>query len=248
MASQSSSHIVTDSVVSFLEKIPPFQFLSTSELRKLSRSMSLEYFPKDSVILSAGRQVMDALYIVQKGAVKLALRTQVGKELVLDTRAEGEFFGLLSLLGRDIARLDVTAIEDTLCYSIPAAEMQELIAENRDVADYLYRTSITRYMDRSLQELRTQTNLMGNSERLLYSLSVGDVVREPAVVCDESTTIREAAKLAMKSRASSLFVVGEDGRARGIVTDADFAKKVVAGGIATDAPAATIMNDRLEII
>ncbi len=234
--------IVTDSVVAFLEKIPPFQFLALAELRQLSRSMNLEYFPKDTVILSAGHRPADSLYIVQKGAVKLALRTKVGKELVLDLRSEGEVFGLLSILGRDVARLDVTAVEDTLCYTIPAEEMQELISRHRDVSDYLFRTSVTRYMEKSLNELRSQTNLMGNGEQLLYSLSVGDVLREPAVVCDEKTTIREAAKIASAAHASCLFVVGADQRARGIITDSDFAQKVVAGGVSVDFPVTHIMS------
>ena len=102
----SSNSIVTDSVVTFLEKIPPFQFLPSSEIRSLARSLTLEYFPKDTVILSAGHRASESLYIVQKGAVKLALRTQIGKELVLDMRSEGEIFGVLSLIGRDVARLD----------------------------------------------------------------------------------------------------------------------------------------------
>ena len=41
--------------------------------------------------------------------MKLTLRSQVGKQLVLDKRSEGEIFGLLSLMGRDLTRLDVTA-------------------------------------------------------------------------------------------------------------------------------------------
>jgi len=132
---------VTESVVSFLEKIPPFQFLPQGELRTLARSMTLEYFPKDTVILAGGRQVSEALYIVQKGAVKLGIRTDVGKELILDMRSEGEVFGLLSLMGRDVARLDVVALEDTLCFSIPADYVQELIDKHRDVSEYFVRTS-----------------------------------------------------------------------------------------------------------
>ena len=181
----SSSSIVTESVVSFPQNIPPFQFLPVPDIRSLARKVTLEYFPKDTVILAAGRQVSEALYIVQKGAVKLGIRTNVGKELVLDMRSEGEVFGLLSLMGRDVARLDVVALEDTLCYTVPAEDIQDLIAQHREVSEYFVRTSITRYMDRSLTELRTQINLLGNSEQLLYSLSVGDVARHGAVVCSE---------------------------------------------------------------
>ena len=233
---------MTESVVSFLEKIPPFQFLPQGELRTLARSMTLEYFPKDTVILAAGRQVSEALYIVQKGAVKLGIRTDVGKELILDMRSEGEVFGLLSLMGRDVARLDVVALEDTLCYSIPADYVQELIDKHRDVSEYFVRTSITRYMDRSLTELRTQVNLMGNSEQLLYSLAVGDVARHAAVVCSQAATICEAAKVASKGKSGAAFVVDDDGRAVGAVTDRDFAKKVVAGGVQVDEPVTKIMT------
>jgi CBS domain-containing protein len=234
--------IVTESVVSFLETIPPFQFLGQPELRALARTMSLEYFPKDAVILAAGQQVSEALYIVQKGAVKLGIRTSVGKELVLDMRSEGEVFGVLSLMGGDVARLDVVALEDTLCYSIPAEEVQELIAKHREVSEYFVRTSITRYMDRSLTELRTQVNLMGNAEQLLYSLAVSDVARHAAMTCSLTTTICEAAQIVSKGKSGAVFVLDEAGRAVGVVTDRDFAKKVVAGGIEVDQPVTEIMN------
>ena len=242
VSSPSSSTSVTESVVSFLEKIPPFQFLPLPEIRSLARSMTLEYFPKDEVIIAAGHRASESLYIVQKGAVKLGIRTNVGKELVLDMRSEGEVFGLLSLMGRDVARLDVVALEDTLCYSIPAKYVEDLVSRHKEVADYLFRTSVTRYMDRSLTELRTQVNLMGSAEQLLYSLAVGDVVRHDAAVCAKSTRIREAALVISAGHTGSLFVVDDEGRAIGAVTDRDFAKKVVADGVSVELPVTTIMS------
>jgi hypothetical protein len=86
-------------------------------------------------------------------------------------------------MGRDIARFDVTAVEDTLCYSIPGTVVQDLASRHPEFSEYLVRVSITRYLDRSLKELKDQTNLMGNTERLLYSLAVKDVVSAPVVVC-----------------------------------------------------------------
>jgi CBS domain-containing protein len=239
---RSSSTTVTESVVAFLEKIPPFQFLPPQEIRALARTMTLEYFPKDTVILAAGRQASEALYIVQKGAVKLGIRTQVGKELVLDMRSEGEVFGVLSLMGRDVARLDVVALEDTLCYTIPSEDMQDLMERHHEVSEYFMRASITRYMDRSLNELRTQVSLMGNAEQLLYSLAVGDVARHGAVVCGQTATICDAAKMASTGKSGAVFVVDDEGRAVGAVTDRDFAKKVVAGGMDVGLPVTSIMS------
>ncbi len=204
--------------------------------------MTLEFFPKDTVILSAGHPASESLYVVHKGGVKLALRSQVGKQLVLDMRSEGEIFGLLSLMSKDLARLDVTAIEDTLCYRVPAEHVQRLISSNAEVANYLLRTSVTRYMDRSLQELRTQTGLMGDTERLLYSLSVSDVPGSPPLLCNQGTTIREAAQMLASSKATCVFVVDAGGSAVGIVTDRDFAEKVVAHALPLDRTVTEIMS------
>lgn len=238
-----SGSVVTDSVVSFLKSVPPFQFLSFPELSRLAARMTLEFFPKDTIILHAGHPASESLYVVHKGAVKLALRSQVGKQLTLDMRSEGEIFGLLSILGKDLARLDVTAVEDTLCYRIPSEEMQRLMASNAEVANYLLRTSLTRYMDRSLQELRTQTGLMGDTERLLYSLAVSDVPRSKALLCQKITTIREAAQMLAMSNATCVFVVDEYSQAVGIVTDRDFAAKVAAQALSLEIPVTDIMSD-----
>jgi CBS domain-containing protein len=238
----SSPSTVTDAVVSFLRSIPPFQFLPQADLRALASKMTLEYFPKDTVILRAGERPPDALYAIQKGAVKLALRTKVGKELIFEMLSEGDLFGLLSLMSRDVTRLDVTAVEDTLCYAIPAADVHRLLAQHAEVADYLLRKSVTRYMDRSLNELRAQTNLMGGAERLLYSLAVKDVVTKPALVCSRWTSIRDAAKIMSEANATCIFATGEDHRALGIASDKDFTHKVVARGLELELPMDRIMT------
>lgn len=242
LSHSSSGSVITETVVSFLKNVPPFQFLSTPELARLASHMTLEFFPKDTVILSAGHPASESLYIVHKGGVKLALRSQVGKQLVLDMRSEGEIFGLLSVMSKDLARLDVTAIEDTLCYRVPAEQVQRLISSNADVSSYLLRTSVTRYMDRSLQELRTQTGLMGDTERLLYSLSASDIPSSPPLLCQQDTTIREAAQMLATAKATCVFVVDAGGSAVGVVTDRDFARKVVARATPLDRTVADIMS------
>lgn len=204
--------------------------------------MTLEFFPKDTVILRIGHLTPNALYIVHKGGVKLSLRSQVGKQMMLDMRSEGEIFGLLSVMGEDPVRLDVTAVEDTLCYSIPGEQLQRLIAAYPEFASYLIRTSLARYMDRSLHALRTHAGLMGDSERLLYSLTAADVIGGSPLLCQQETSIREAARMLASSNATCLFVADTKGAAIGIVTDRDFATKAVAQVISLDLPVSRIMS------
>ena len=67
-------------------------------------------------------------------------------------------------------------------------------------------------------------------------------MRCSAAVCDEATTICEAAKRISNEKSGALFVTDADGRAAGVVTDGDFARKVVAGGVATNLPVTAIMT------
>src|SRR5512137_2797566 len=96
------SSIVTSRVVAVLKTVPPFQFLPVHELEELVASMSLEYFPRDTVILTAGSKASASLYVVQKGGVKLTLPSETGEEIVFDVRSEGEIFGLLSIFKGDV--------------------------------------------------------------------------------------------------------------------------------------------------
>ena len=238
-----ASSLVLDSVVQFLKDIPPFQFLPAPELATLAASMSLEYFPRDTVILSAGGKASDSLYVIKKGGVKLAIKTEDGMDVVFDMRSEGEPFGLLSTMGGDVARFDVTAWEDTLCYSIPGDRMRDIINRFPDVAGYLLRSSITRYIDRSLSEIRERTRLLADGERLLYSLSVGDVAKTQPVTCfGKRSSIQDAARMMAEAKATALFIKDDDGRAVGIITESDLAEKVVAQATPLDQPSRSIMS------
>jgi len=236
LPSSSSSSVITQAVVNFLQGIPPFQFLDAAELTAIAAGMSLEYFPKNSLVISAGSKASESLYIIKKGAVKLAIKTDDGAEVILDMRGEGEFFGFLSSMGGEVARLDVTTVEDTLCYSLPAAEFQQLSTTHAEISGYFLRTSVTRYVDRSLAEIRQRARVLSEGERLMFSLSVADLIRRPATQCDRQTTVQAAARQMVASPSSSIVVVDEAGHAIGILTDQDLREKVVAQGAPLDTP------------
>lgn len=237
-----TASVVTARVVEFFRRVPPFQFLSAVELQQLTTDIALEYFPRNTVILSEGSKPSESLYVIQKGGVKLTLRTEASDEIVLDLRSEGEMFGLLSVLGGDIARLNVTAVEDTLCYSVPGQQVTRLMSEHPEFSAYLLRTSVTRYIDHALAEMRGRTELIGEGERLIYSVAVADVARKKALVCPAATTVQSAAAQMKAAGTSCIFVVEQDNKAFGIVTDTDFTEKVVARGRAVNVPVAEIMN------
>lgn len=93
-----------EDVVSFLQKTPPFQFLHETEIEAVARNLSLEFYPKDALILKQDGPPSDALRIIKKGSVTVSMTSEHGEEMVIDRRGEGDTFGFLSLVGKDRVR------------------------------------------------------------------------------------------------------------------------------------------------
>ena len=112
--------MIIEDVLSFLKGIPPFQFLEEPVLRKAAGGLSMEFYPKDTVILKQNGPPSDSLRVIKKGAVKVLMGDETGEEIVLEYKGEGDNFGFLSLAGKDRQRTTVKAVEDTLCYIMDA--------------------------------------------------------------------------------------------------------------------------------
>ena len=246
--SAAPASLVTQSVAGFLKDVPPFVLLPPADLRELTRHVSLEYFPRGTLILKAGGDPSESLYVIYKGAVRLTLTGDTGENVLLDVRGEGDIFGVLSLMGGDIARFDVTALEDTLAYSVPSDRVRDLTQRFPEVAAWVVRTSIARYVDRALVELRTRAQPIGGGEQLLYSVLAGEIAAGEPVLCREETSIQRTAELMREAKASCAVVTNGGGRAVGIVTETDLATKVVAAGKPTSDAIGSIMSSPVESI
>ena len=87
--------------------------------------MTMEFYPRDTVILKQDDKASDALRIIKKGGVKVSVRTESGEEMIIDHRGEGDTFGLMSLIGQDKQKTTVTALEDTICYLLEQGQDPE---------------------------------------------------------------------------------------------------------------------------
>ncbi len=220
----------------FLSQVPPFRYLDGEALARVVARAEIHFFPKGTRILQRDGPPARYLYVVEKGGVKKA----VG-DVTLEVAGEGEVFGVLSALEGDRSRLDVIAVEDTVCYAIPRDVVESLLETQPKFARFLYEFSIRRYLDWSLEELERLPVLTG-SGRLVFTARAGEVARRPLVTCRPETTIQEAAQLMTRHRVSSVVVLDPDGRAAGILTDWDLRERVVAAGRDIRQPVAKVMT------
>ena len=91
------------------------------------------YQPAD-VIFSQG-DASDSVLYIQKGAVKLSVHSQSGKEAVVAMLGPGDFFGEHALAGHPVRLETATAMTATTVKVIPKQEMIRLLHDQHALSD-----------------------------------------------------------------------------------------------------------------
>lgn len=234
--------MIIEEVAGFLKSVPPFQFLDESVLENVATNLSMEFFPKNTVILTQDGPPSDSLRVIKKGGVKVSMRSDEGEEIVIDYRGEGDSFGFLSLLGKDRQRTTITAVEDTICYLLGKDKVISLLESNPAFTEYFLQSHFTKYIHKTYSEMRSKSLLYGGTDRLLFTTPVGELATKEVVTGAKDMTIQESAEKMSQHGISSLVVVEADGAPVGIVTDRDLREKVVAKGRSVLDPVSRIMS------
>lgn len=234
--------MIIEEVIGFLKNVPPFQFLDESVLKNVVSGISMEFYPKNTLILKQDGPPSKYLRIIKKGGVKVSMVSEDGEEMVIDYRGEGDNFGFLSLIGKDRVRANVTAIDDTICYLIDKDTVLRLLDSTPAFTEYFLKSHLTKYIDRTFKEMHNKSMFYGGSDRLLFTTQVGDIATKKVVTAIEELTIQEAAQIMAKNKISSLIILDDRKLPVGIVTDRDLREKVVAKGRNVSEPVKNIMS------
>ncbi|MGE5893195.1 MAG: DUF294 nucleotidyltransferase-like domain-containing protein [bacterium] len=234
--------MITEDLINFLKEVPPFQFLEETVLRDVATNISMEFFPKNTVILTQDGPPSDTLRVIKKGGVKVFMKSEEGEEMVIDYRGEGDTFGFLSLIGKDRQRTTVVAIDDTICYLIDKEKIIRLLESNPAFTEYFLKSHFSKYIHKTYSEMQSKSLYYGASDRLLFTTQVGEIATKPVVTVSEETTIRDAAQKMVDQKVSSLIVLDKGNLPSGIITDRDLREKVVARGRDVSAAVKGIMS------
>ncbi|HET7398851.1 MAG TPA: DUF294 nucleotidyltransferase-like domain-containing protein [Intrasporangium sp.] len=203
-------------VVEFLADQAPWAVLGETELRSLSRRLSIRYARRGTALMTVGA-ANDEVFVVRSGAVQVD--DDSGR--LVERCGEGGSFGTTTLDG-SASRFAVTAIEDALLLVVPGPVFREVTSAHPAVAEFFSEQRATR-LRRALETVHAAQR---GAE---LQTPVGDLVRRPPVAAAGHTTIREAAATMAREGVSSLLVV-DGGRLVGIVTDRDLRNRVLASG------------------
>lgn len=230
-----------EDIKKFLKNTPPFQFLDDAVLDSVVNNISVDFYPKDTIILKQDGPPSDFLRIIKKGGVRVSIKTDSGEDVVIDYRAEGESFGLMSLMGNK-QKTTVTAVDDTVCYLLVKERLLELIDSTPAFTEYFLQSHFSKYIDKTYRELHSKSLFYGSSDHVLFTTRVGDIALKDVVKVIEGTSIKEAARVMAAHKVSSVIIVDKNNLPTGIVTDRDLREKVVAKGRDVAEPIDTIKS------
>jgi CRP/FNR family cyclic AMP-dependent transcriptional regulator len=178
-------------------RIALFEGLAPESLERLmGRSVERRY-PKQTVVIHEGDDPT-ALYVIVEGRVRAYLTDPGGKEFVLATHGEGEYFGELALLDEAPRSASVATLEPCRLLVLSRASFEECLLQNPELGLQLLK-GLVRRVRRLTESARTLAlkDVFGRITALLQDLAVA---RDGVLVIEERLTHQEIARRIGASR------------------------------------------------
>ncbi len=116
-----------------LQQVELFQGLSAEELGALAASSTTRAFPKNTVVIHENDPA-DSLFIIESGRVKVYCSDKNGKEFIMNTQGEGDYFGELALLDDSSRSASVRTVEKSSFCIIYKDDFNRVLDENPNIA------------------------------------------------------------------------------------------------------------------
>ncbi len=116
-----------------LHEVSLFQALDNAGLRALAERTRQRSLPAGRLVFKEGEPA-DSMYVVLSGSVKIFLQNVGGKELVLDTKKAGEYFGEMMLDHRPRSA-SIMTLEDSQFAVISREDFQSFLRQHPEAAE-----------------------------------------------------------------------------------------------------------------
>jgi CRP/FNR family transcriptional regulator, cyclic AMP receptor protein len=185
----------------FLQNVPIFNDLNTTELEKIAALGVRKQYKKGSIVLLE-EETGAALFVIAAGKVKITRTDDDGREVILSILGESDFFGEMAILDGLTRSASVVATTKTELFMIHRGDFLGLLNEFPPVAIALLRelTSRLRKADAQIKSLSLK-DAPGRVATVLLQLAddIG-VFRRGKVEIDEMPLQQDLANMAGTSR------------------------------------------------
>jgi len=157
-----------------LAAVPLFANIPQLELVKLAAMARQESYAKNAEIMAEGDR-SSGLYILLSGKVKVVLRSEEGKEIILAILNPTEFFGEMALLDEAPRSADIVAMASTTVLVIAKQEFKAWLQRQPEMAFVIIKTLAQRLReaDRKIGDLALM-DVYGRVARALQGMAKQD--------------------------------------------------------------------------
>ena len=154
-----------------LKTIPLFADLPDSDLQAIAKKVVIKDCDKNAVVITEG-ELTKSLYVIIFGRVKVYLVDENGKELVLDSKGPGEYFGEM-VLDEGPRSASVSTLEPCQFAVIPTSEFKNVLLKHPEIALRVIKNLIHmgRILDENVRSL-AMLDVYGKVSRMLLELAV----------------------------------------------------------------------------
>jgi len=163
--------------VETLRQVPLFESLDDATARKLCGLVETLDCPAHQVLFHAG-DVGDAMYLIERGKVRISVRARDGHEVTLANLRRGDFFGEMALLDGQRRSADAVVAEDARLALLSREHFLSFMRSSPDVA---------------LEMLTALANRLRHTDELLRHSATRNV------------NVEEAAQLTLADRAADMI-------------------------------------------
>ncbi|RDL43313.1 hypothetical protein DN730_15165 [Marinomonas piezotolerans] len=217
-------------VIKFVDATPPFSSLTHAQQKQLLAGVELTYARQGEILNLKNERA--TLHLIRRGACEI--RSSQGA--LVDKLADGDCFGVASVLEQNPEGLQVVVLEDSLIYRFQKEGFQTLLQESEDFAVFFAHTRSSRLRKLS----RAQATDLA-TPALQLSTPITQIMSQTLITAGVTSTVQAAAKQMTEARVSSIMVI-EHNQLVGIVTDRDLRSRVLAVGASPDLPLAEVMT------
>ncbi|MDX9916985.1 MAG: Crp/Fnr family transcriptional regulator [Gudongella sp.] len=116
-----------------IEMVPIFSNLTYDEMVEIAMITTETAIEKGESIYNSG-DILESLYVIHKGSVKIIRYSDTGKEQVLRVVGSGQFIGELAIFSSEPASDTAIALEKTIMCRIDGRDIKDLMARHPSIA------------------------------------------------------------------------------------------------------------------
>lgn len=215
----------------FLALQHPFDLLPVELLNQLPGKLSVRYIRRGQCFPPEEKRGQN-LYIIRTGAIEL----RDAQNDLLGKLAEGDIYSSKCQLIEVNEASCHRALEDSLIYQLPCAELKNLCENSEDFSHH-FEADLTR----RLQKAAKYSNRDVDVGMASMTIEISELIKRSPVTLDCSASIQQAAVLMSEYNVSSILLT-EKGRLKGVLTDRDLRRRCVAQALDVSTNVTEIMS------